>query len=289
VVRPFHSLFQGVVLTIHPAACGGGPGVLFYDWCDWAGCCEYRNRSEGGLPHSVQLGSTGAMCGGVLAAGQAPALGLFAPNYISPRSIQMNIGIQREIRHGMVLTADFPAQCGNPRFARLDINHVGSADSQYFSATGAQDAVAGAANATTGCNGLAGAAAVNCVITNAGSGQRSWGLLGQRIGYAGRRWRYCLSGKPSLLHPCAFGGINQNLQRHAIPGADQPVRLQRTAMKLVQNVANPLKGSKDSKTSSLSYASPNSSIQWLTRAYTAPSNAVAANDQDFVLQAADND
>ena len=32
--------------------------------------------------------------------------GFIAPNYKTPMSIQMNLGIQREIRSGLVLTAD---------------------------------------------------------------------------------------------------------------------------------------------------------------------------------------
>jgi len=32
---------------------------------------------------------------------------MFDPDYRSPRSVQMNFGIQRELRPGMVLTADF--------------------------------------------------------------------------------------------------------------------------------------------------------------------------------------
>ena len=32
---------------------------------------------------------------------------MFNPDYKSPRSVQMNIGIQREIRRGMVLSVDY--------------------------------------------------------------------------------------------------------------------------------------------------------------------------------------
>ena len=34
---------------------------------------------------------------------------LFAPDYVTPRSVQMNIGVQHEIRRGMVLTVDICA------------------------------------------------------------------------------------------------------------------------------------------------------------------------------------
>ena len=35
------------------------------------------------------------------------AANMYAPNFRTPRSVQMNIGIQREIRAGMILSADF--------------------------------------------------------------------------------------------------------------------------------------------------------------------------------------
>jgi hypothetical protein len=59
-------------------------------------------------------------------------------------------------------------------------------------------------------------------------------------------------------------------------------------MKLVQNVANPVRGVK-SANFQLSYALSRFVNPMAWQGNTAPSNAVSANDQDFVLQAADND
>ncbi len=50
---------------------------------------------------------------------------LFAPNYKTPRSVQMNIGIQREIRQGMVLTADYLRNVSTRTLLAVDTNHVG--------------------------------------------------------------------------------------------------------------------------------------------------------------------
>ena len=36
-----------------------------------------------------------------------PDLALFVPNYQPPRSVEINFGIQRELRHGMVFSADY--------------------------------------------------------------------------------------------------------------------------------------------------------------------------------------
>jgi hypothetical protein len=64
---------------------------------------------------------------------------LLAPNYKSTRSVQMNIGIQREIRRGMVLTVDYLRNVSTHNLLSIDTNHVG--DSRFFNATAAAAAV----------------------------------------------------------------------------------------------------------------------------------------------------
>jgi hypothetical protein len=77
---------------------------------------------------------------------------LLAPNYVSPRSVQMNFGIQREIRRGMVFTADFLRNVSTHNFLITDTNHVG--DARFFQKAAAQAAIAKTV-------GLCGAAAMN--------------------------------------------------------------------------------------------------------------------------------
>lgn len=55
---------------------------------------------------------------------------LFAPAYVSPRSVQMNIGFQREIRRGTVLTVDYLRNVSTHNLLSVDTNHVG--DYRYF-------------------------------------------------------------------------------------------------------------------------------------------------------------
>jgi Carboxypeptidase regulatory-like domain len=55
----------------------------------------------------------------------ATGTNLFAPNYKTPRSVQMNIGIQREIRQGLVLTADYLRNVSTRTLLAVDTNHVG--------------------------------------------------------------------------------------------------------------------------------------------------------------------
>lgn len=64
---------------------------------------------------------------------------LLAPDYKSARSVQMNIGIQREIRRGMVLTVDYLRNVSTHNLLSIDTNHVG--DSRFFNAVAASAAV----------------------------------------------------------------------------------------------------------------------------------------------------
>ena len=52
---------------------------------------------------------------------------LLAPDYRSTRSVQMNIGIQREIRRGTVLTVDYLRNISTHNLLSIDTNHVGDA------------------------------------------------------------------------------------------------------------------------------------------------------------------
>ena len=65
---------------------------------------------------------------------------LLAPDYRSTRSVQMNIGIQREIRRGMVLTVDYLRNISTHNLLSIDTNHVG--DARFLNVPAAQAAIA---------------------------------------------------------------------------------------------------------------------------------------------------
>jgi hypothetical protein len=236
----------------------------------------------------------GGFIGNIVGAGQNEGANMFAPNYISPRSIQMNFGIQREIRHGMVLTADFLRNVETHGLMGIDQNKVGT--SNNFSATGAEAAVEGAANATTGCGGLTGSAAVGCVINfytppvNGGPTAAAPVFLGNGLGTPGDANGVACNLDASvggLNHPCAFGGLDQSHGAFAMLFPISRSVYNGLQMKLVQNVTNPLRGIK-SANFQVSYALSRFVNPLAYQGATAPSNAVSANDQDFVLTAADN-
>src|SRR5215469_4054210 len=65
---------------------------------------------------------------------------LLAPNYQSPRSVQMNFGIEREIHRGMVFTADYLRNVSTHTLLAVDTNLVG--DTRFFNRANAQKAIA---------------------------------------------------------------------------------------------------------------------------------------------------
>src|SRR6266446_1536494 len=65
---------------------------------------------------------------------------MFDPNYRSPYSVQMNVGIQRELKPGTVLSVDYVRNVGLHTLLGIDANHVG--DARYLDPAGALGAIA---------------------------------------------------------------------------------------------------------------------------------------------------
>jgi carboxypeptidase family protein len=69
---------------------------------------------------------------------------MYDPNFQTPRSVQMNIGIQREILPGMIFSADFVRNVQTHYFLGIDENHAG--DTRYFNKPAAQAAITATLN-----------------------------------------------------------------------------------------------------------------------------------------------
>lgn len=72
-------------------------------------------------------------------------LSIFAPNYKTPSSYQINIGVQRQLHPGVVLSADYVRNKGIHALVGRDVNHVG--DARYLNTAAANTAVANAVSA----------------------------------------------------------------------------------------------------------------------------------------------
>src|ERR1051326_1649586 len=215
--------------------------------------------------------------------GTAGGVSLFAPNYKSPRSVQMNFGIQREIRNGMVFSADYLRNIETRSLLGVDINHDG--DVSNFSLAGAQAAVA-----TTLANcGVAtiDEAIVNCPSNPTGApgtykprAATIADFAGNGLGSGTDFGAGCTS---AVATPCAFGGKNPAQSAFFMLEPIGRSVYNALQMKLVQNISNPVKGIK--------YA--NFQISYSLSRLNATGGAQvtgtpADSDQDFVLAAADN-
>jgi hypothetical protein len=114
--------------------------------------------------------------------------------YKRPYGIMMNLGIQREIKPGLVLTVDFVRNRGVHFNQVTDLNRVGAANTLNVGV--ARDAII-AANDAFGCGASATAAAINCAIA-AGASIVDYADFGL--------------GGGSALDGFAFGGENPNFR-----------------------------------------------------------------------------
>jgi hypothetical protein len=199
---------------------------------------------------------------------------MFDPKYRSPRSLQMNVGIEREIRPGMVLSADFVRNVQTQYLLGIDENHAG--DIHYFSKTGALDAI-NATNAQFSCP--AGVAGIQCAI-NAGANMASY--AGNGLTSSADFDVACTSKIAGFGYPCAFGGINPNAP--PLPFLESVGRSVYDGLqaKLTQNVKEPLRGI-HSLNFQVAY-----SLSRFENTGGGAADSPGASDQDFIISALDN-
>jgi hypothetical protein len=137
---------------------------------------------------------------------------LLAPDFKTPRSVQMNVGIQREIKKGMVLTADYLRNIETHTMLGVDVNHVG--DARYFNLANAQAATA-TTLANCGAASITASYSANCP-TDPANGTNDSGTWIPRPAtisdYAGNgldSGNVLCGGSP--CPSAAFPGINPNL------------------------------------------------------------------------------
>jgi carboxypeptidase family protein len=129
---------------------------------------------------------------------------LLAPTYVSPRSVQMNLGFQKQIKRGTILSVDYVRNVGTHFLLGVDTNQVG--DSRNLNVGAAQAAIA-ATTQSYNCGGGYSEAAVQCAIAG-GATIINFAKNGLDSANA-----YC-GGFPCALFGlpnAAFGGINPNV------------------------------------------------------------------------------
>ncbi len=199
---------------------------------------------------------------------------LLGPNYKTPRSVQMNIGIQHEIRHGMVFSADVLRNIETRTLIGIDANKVG--DVSTFNLAGAKAAIA-ATNSEFNCPD------VNCSIAaGAQMSDFAGNGLGTPVDVAGVGCSQPVSAG-GLGTPCAFGGINASQAQMYFLQPEGRSVYNALQMTLKQNVENPFRGVKSANLQ-VSY----SLSKFESSGGGQLTGTAVDSDQDFILPAADN-
>lgn len=205
-------LATGLFLA-NPSVCSNGVGGLFTlpngSTQDWSNVCgrpigtvENQIASLQAQYQSATVAAGSAVnpsfIGNALADGlNVTGTDLIAPDYVSPRSVQMNFGMQHSFRNGLIFTADYVRNIETHTLLAVDTNHVG--DSRFFNITNAEAAI-DTTNANFGCP--AGIGGINCAISS-GARIADYATNGLDSGYS-----LCSGG------PCsnaAFPGVNASL------------------------------------------------------------------------------
>jgi hypothetical protein len=181
--------------------------------------------------------ANGNFVGNTLTLGPAAGYAAYDPNYRSTRAYQMNLGFQREITRGGVVTVDWVRNVSLHFPLTIDVNHVG--DSRYLNPTAAQNAIS-ATNSALGCGTGFDQASIQCSITAGATINTfaSHGLDGTAylFGYGPAAFGLTPDTGP------AFGGINTQMGIGAIqyPAGRSVYNALQTEYK--QQVHNPFRG-----------------------------------------------
>lgn len=212
--------------------------------------------------------------GTTLSAANASGFDVFGPNYRTPRSWEMNVGIQREILPGMVFSADYIRNIGEHYLLAIDENHSGSARSfNMANAIAARDKVQTANGCPTGPG------QASCVITALGGGAAGVAAAQAAYSAAGLDSNIAVTGGGPCSF-CAFPGTNPvsgNTGAVGVLDMLQPVGrsvYNGLQLKLVQRVTNPFRGVKSAN------------FQF---SYSLSKFVSQVTDQDFVNLATNND
>ena len=189
---------------------------------------------------------------------------MFSPNYVSPRSVQMNFGVQQQFGKNTVLSVDYVRNVSTHFLLGIDTNRVG--DARFLNVGNAQAAIS-ATNTAFGCGGGFDAASINCAIAKgahisdyAGNGLDSGGDLN--------------AGSPCPT--CAFPGINPNLGQNEMLFPIGRSVYNGLLVSVKSNLINPVRGIRRMNLIA-SYT--------LSRFKSAAGNG--AGDQDFINNASD--
>jgi len=240
---PVTFTLPGTSTSVTPSFCGQPIGSVFPQIVALQKQYQAATVAAGPAVNPVYFGN--ASTTGIDVTGTS----LFAPNYITPRSVQMNFGLQHEIRPGMLLTADFLRNVATHNLLSIDANHVG--DSRYFSSGAAQAAIA-AVEANCGNGATVASTYAAACPTDPSNGTNDGGTYTPRTAnisdYAANGldsgYNFCFGFPCSGAAQAAFPGINPNFGAVQLLYPIGRSVYNGLQMSLRQNVNNPFPGAR---------------------------------------------
>jgi hypothetical protein len=221
-------------LNIATQICGQAIGNVATAVSDLQTAYQAATRALGAGTNPFFVGNTLSTFGSTL-----------APGYRSPRVVNMNVGIQHEIRRGSVLSIDFVRSVGTHSLLGVDTNQVGnashvdvSAGVQAINSTIANNALTSSVCAPADSAGSSSLTAVNCYLQhvpgasivdfarngldsgNAYCGGYACSVLGKKATFSGIN---ALVGSNVMYFPVGksvYNGVQLGLRT----GADNPAR-----------------------------------------------------------------
>jgi len=219
--QPSSLPLPGTNTSITPNFCGKPIGQVANDIAAFQ--AQYQAATT-----AAPTSSNPSFIGNALSDGlDATGTDLFAPNYVSPRSVQMNFGLQHEFGKGTVFTMDFLRNIETHTLLAVDTNHVG--DARYFNIANANAAI-NTTNTSFGC--ASGTVGINCAIHN-GATISDYAGNGLDSGYS------LCSGAPCPT--AAFPGANPNLGANQMLFPIGRAEYNGLQLSLKQNLRNPFK------------------------------------------------
>ncbi len=272
----------GVPLMAGPAQCGSVNSPISIGNAG-AAIAQLQQQYQALSPFSLTNPNPNYLQNFVTGGANFP-LGLFAPDYKTPRSTQINVGIQRELTPGMVLSVDYVRNVTTALPLGVDVNHTGAVTS--FSVSRALAAINNTVGA--GCGGgtvtqATSVAAINCYMAanpgatfNAfsGNGLDSQGDVGG-------------TGPCAAIGGCAFGGLNPNapVTNFLVPAGIS--KYNALDIKLTYQKTNPFKGL-HSLNAQVSYSYSSFKNSGGGSGISGVLGGVSNSDQDFIVPSLDN-
>ncbi len=261
---PQSFVLPGTSTVVTPAFCGQPIGTVASQIAQLQQLFQSSSATAQSNPGFIQNSLTSTINGTHTA--------LFAPNFQTPRSTQINLGVQHELRPGSVVSIDYVRNVETHTLIGIDVNHVG--DARYLITQNAINAISAtlAANAP-GClpaggitAGAVSQGAINCYLATVPTASISdFAVNGLDSGNA------LCGGAP--CPNAAFPGINPGLGTNQVLFPSGRSVYSALQIKFNQSVARPGKTLRSIK---------------MQLAYTLSRFQSTAQDGDFVNSATDN-